>query len=132
MASIGPVELAIRLQGKEAFVDVSYEIDFDSYDQSSNQPYVEVCRLVGDDTATGDVPGPDQVLGFVTPLFVTGTAANGEATLKREWSKTFRKTDLDEDRGQVPNPDEIRAVVSLTPVQPVAAARQSNLVTLNI
>lgn len=132
MATIGPVQLKVRLKGDEAFVDVNYEIGFDSYDQSSNQPYVEVCRLVGDDTATGDPPAPDHVLGFVTPLFVTNTQSNGEATLKREWSKTFRKSDLDEDRGPVPNPDEIRAVVSLTPVQPVASKRESNLVTKNI
>ena len=132
MATIGPVTLKVRLKGNEAFVDVTYDLTFDSYDQHSNQAYVEVCRLIGDDTATGDPPGPDQPLGFVTPMFVTDTAANGQATLKREWSKTFRKTDLDEDRGTVPNPDEIRAVVSLTPVQPAAASRESNLVTKRI
>lgn len=132
MASIGPVELKVRLKGDEALVDVTYEVTFDSFDQHSNQAYVEVCRLIGDDTATGDPPGPDQTIGFVTPLFVTGTAANGQPTLKREWKKTFRKTDLDEDRGTVPNPDEIRAVVSLTPVQPAAASRESNLVTKRI
>lgn len=132
MASIGPVELKVRLKGDEALVDVIYEVTFDSFDQHSNQAYVEVCRLIGDDTATGDPPGLDQTLGFVTPLFVTGTAANGQTTLKREWKKTFRKTDLDEDRGTVPNPDEIRAVVSLTPVQPAAASRESNLVTKRI
>ncbi len=132
MATIGPVELKVRLKGNDAFVDVSYPITFDSYDQHSNQPYVEVCRLIGDDTATGDPPGADHTLGFVTPLFVTETASNGEASLVRAWSKTFRKTDLDEDRGPVPNPDEIRAVVTLTPVQPAAAAAESNLVTKRI
>lgn len=132
MATIGPVQLSIRMRGDQAVVDVDYEIAFDSYDQGSNQPYVEVCRLIGDDTATGDVPGPDQVLGFVTPLFVTSTQANGAATLKREWRKTFRKTDLDEDKGAVPDPDEIRALVSLTPVQPAAATRESNMVKKKI
>lgn len=132
MATIGPVQLSIRLRGQDAAVAVDYELTFDSYDQSSNQAYVEVCRLVGDDTATGDPPGPDHTLGFVTPLFVTDTQSNGEAVVKREWKKTFRKTDLDEDRGQVPNPDEIRAVVTLTPVQPAPARAESNLVTLKI
>ena len=132
MATIGPVELKVRMQGDKAHVGVTYDISFDSYDQNSDQAYVEVCRLVGDDTATGDPAGPDQTLGFLTPLFVTNTSSKGEATLKREWSKTFRKTELDEDRGAVPNPDEIRAVVTLTPVQPATVTRESNLVTKRI
>jgi len=132
MATIGPVELKVRLKGEEALVEVSYEIAFDSYDQHSNQAYVEVCRLIGDDTNTGDPPGVDQTLGFLTPLFVTNTRADGQPTLKRDWKKTFRKSDLDEDRGAVPNPDELRANVTLTPVQPAVATRESNLVTKNI
>ena len=132
MATIGPVELKVRLKGSEAFVDVTYDVTFDSYDQSSNQPYVEVCRLIGDDTGTGDVPGPDHTVGFLTPLFVTNTAADGKPIMKRAWKKTFRKSDLDEDRGPVPNPDEIRAVVTLTPVVPSAASAESNLVTKKI
>ena len=132
MATIGPVTLKVRLKGNEAFVDVTYDLTFDSYDQHSNQAYVEVCRLIGDDTATGDVPGPDHTVGFLTPLFVTHVAADGKPTVKRAWKKTFRKTELDEDRGPVPNPDEIRAVVTLTPVQPSAASAESNLVTKKI
>jgi len=132
MATIGPVELKVRLKNEEAFVEVAYEIGFDSYDQHSNQAYVEVCRLIGDDTGTGDPPGPDQTLGFLTPLFVTNTRSDGKATLKRDWKKTFRKTDLDEDRGTVPNPDELRAGVTLTPVQPAAVTAESNLVTKKI
>ncbi len=132
MASIGPVELKVKLKGEEALVEVSYEIAFDTYDQHANQAYVEVCRLIGDDTNTGDPPGPDQTLGFLTPLFVTNTASDGKPTVKRDWKKTFRKSDLDEDRGTVPNPDEIRATVTLTPVQPAATSRESNLVTKTI
>ena len=132
MATIGPVTLKIRLKGAEAFVNVSYVITFDSYDQIANQSYVEVCRLIGDDTATGDLPGPDQSLGFLTPLFVTHIASNDKPTLKRAWKKTFRKGDLDEDRGTMPNPDEIRAAVTLTPVVPSAASAESNMVALKI
>jgi hypothetical protein len=124
------VELKVRLKGDEAAVEVTYEVAFDSYDQHSNQAYVEVCRLIGDDTATGDPPGPDQTLGFLTPLFVTDTAADGKPSRRRDWKKTFRKTDLDEDRG--PNADELRAQVTLTPVAPAAAKAESNLVTKKI
>jgi len=129
MATIGPVELKIRLKGTEAFVEVRYEIAFDGYDQRSNQPYTEVCKLIGDDTGTGDLPAPDHTVGFLTPLLMTIAQAGDQPSLKREWKKTFRKTDLDEDRGPIPDPDEIRAVVTLTPVLPSAVTRESNLVT---
>ena len=61
-----------------------------------------------------------------------GVQASGKTTLKRTWKKTFRKSDLDEDRGSMPNPDEIRANVTLTPVLPSAAKAESNLVTKKI
>jgi hypothetical protein len=68
----------------------------------------------------------------MTPLFFRSTQANGKPKLKRQFTKTFRKTDLDEDRGSVPNPDEIRAQVTLTPVAPSATSRESNVVTKEI
>jgi hypothetical protein len=135
MASIGPVKLDIKKQSDTEFlVDVKYEILFDSYDQQSNQPYAEVCRLMGDDTIMGDPPaaGPDDTLGFLTPLFFRSTQANGSPTLERHWSKAFRKADLDEDRTPIPNPDEIKAVVTLTPVAPATVTAESNLVKKRI
>jgi hypothetical protein len=134
MATIGPVELSIKMRADEAHVDVKYDITFDSYDQHSNQAYAEVCKLVGDDTGTGDSPaaGADDTLGFLTPLFFRSTRSDGSATLGRHFTKTFRKAELDEDRGPIPNPDEIRAVVTLTPVLPSAATRESNLVKKKI
>jgi hypothetical protein len=132
VATIGPVQLKITLKGNDANVVVTYQISWDSYDKAANQPYVEVCQLIGDDTATGDPPAPDHALGFLTPIGAAHVQASGKTTLKREWKKTFRKSDLDEDRGSMPNPDEIRATVTLTPVLPAAAKAESNLVTKKI
>ncbi len=132
MATIGPVTLKLTLKGNDANVEVSYQVNFDSYDKAANQHYVEVCQLIGDDTGTGDVPAPDHTLGFLTPIGAGHVMASGKSTLKREWKKTFRKTELDEDRGSMPNPDEIRATVTLTPVLPAAAKAESNLVTKRI
>lgn len=135
MASIGEVVLKIRNKGKtEAVVEVKYEIAFDSYDQSSNQIYAEVCKLIGDDTIGGDPPAAstDDTLGFLTPLFFRNTQSNEQPTLSRHWKKTFRKAELDEDRGLIPNPDEIRALVTLTPLPPGAASRESNVVKKRI
>jgi len=60
------------------------------------------------------------------------TRANGARTLARHFTKVFCTTDLNEDRGTVSNPDEIRALVTLTPVMPSAVKRESNLVTAEI
>lgn len=134
MAKIGPVVLTVEVVGNQADVDVSYEISFDSYDQHSNQAYVEVVRLMGDDTNVGDPgsAGADDILGFVTPLFLRSTRSDGQATLARHFTKTYPKGTIDEDRGAVPNPDELYARVTLTPVAPAAATAQSNPVTVEI
>lgn len=93
-----------------------------------------MCRLIGDDTILGDTPaaGADDTLGFLTPLFFRNTRSDGQETLSRQWKRTFRIADLDEDRGPIPNPDEIRALVTLTPVPPAAASRESNVVKKRI
>lgn len=136
MATIGEVVLKIRNKsgGKEAVVDVRYDVVFDTYDQSSNQVYAEVCRLMGDDTILGDPPAAstDDTLGFLTPLFFRNTRSDGQPSINRHWTKTFRLVDLDEDRGPIPNPDEIRALVTLSPIFPAATSRESNVVNKRI
>ncbi len=134
MATIGPVNLNIDVKGNQATVEVTYDINFDSYDQNSNQAYVEVCRLMGDDTNVGDTgeAGADDVLGFVTPIFLRSTASNGQPKLSRRWTKTFPKGDLDEDRGNVPNPDEFFARVTLTPVAPATVTKDSPTISRTI
>jgi len=134
MATIGPVTLQVKFQELKAEVDVTYDISFDEFDQKTDQVYVEICKLIGDDTGTGDevAAGPDDVIGYLTPMFFRNTRANGARSLTRHFTKVFRTADLNEDRGSVSNPDEIRALVTLTPVMPRAAERESNLVTAEI
>lgn len=123
MAKIGPVTLKLDRKGSETTVDVSYEITFEKQDQDAKQVYEKICRLIGDDTNVGDPEeaAPDDTLGFLSPMFTEDTAAKGKAKLDRHFTKTFRTADLDEDRGTVPNPDEIRARVTLTPLPRGAA-----------
>lgn len=137
MAKIGPVTLKLDRKGAETTVDVSYEITFDKQDQDATQVYQEMCRLIGDDTNVGDPKeaGADDTLGFLSPMFTEDTAAKGKPTLERHFTKTFHTADLDEDRGQIPNPDELRARVTLTPLprgsaQPIE--RESALVKRKI
>jgi hypothetical protein len=59
-------------------------------------------------------------------------SSNGAASIHRTRTRTLPLGNLNEDSGAVPNPDELRAVVTLTPVAPAAVSRESNQVALNI
>jgi hypothetical protein len=143
MAGVSNLTLAIQVVNNgpnlEANVSVEYDIVFSSYDQNSNQPYAEACRLIGDDT--GIVPAEDGVDdaipgGQLFPLFpippFNQVSSNGAASVHRVRTRTLPLSNLNEDQAPTPNPDEIRAQVTLTPVLPVAVARESAQVPLNI
>ena len=132
-----------------ANVSAEYDIEFDSYDINSNQPYREACKLIGDDT--GITPAEDGVDDAIAngqlfpqllfpspgpfplpiPLFNT-VQSDGLASIDRVHTKTISLSNLDEDQSPVPNPDEIRAQVSLTPVLPAAVIRESAQFALNV
>jgi hypothetical protein len=136
VAKIGSVKLTINVQGSQATVSVTYDVTWNAQDKKTKQLYKEACRLIGDDTHAGDPKSeaPDDTLGFMTPLFFK-TQFTGAATETREFTKTFIAGDLDEDRGLVPDPDEIRARVDLVPVAPTQAkpvTRESRMVKLRL
>jgi hypothetical protein len=145
MASVRDLTCGIEVVNNgpnlEANITVEYFIDFSLYDQSSNQPYNEVCRMIGDDT--GITPPEDGVDDAVpngrlfpivlfppipVPLFGQ-TQSNGQASVKRTRTKTLALSNLSEDATGL---DELRAVVTLTPVLPATVTRESNQVALNI
>ena len=47
-------------------------------------------------------------------------------------TKTINLSNLDEDQAPVPNPDEIRAQVTMTPVLPAAVTRESAQFLINV
>lgn len=135
MAKLSAVKLKLDTKGAKTAVDVTYTISFSKKEIDNKVVYKETCRLIGDDTDVGDPAsaGADDVLGFLTPMFNKRTAAAGN--VERHLTKNVRTADLDEDRGDIPNPDEIRALVTLLPVKPDAAtpvARQSAMVKRKI
>ena len=137
MATIGPVELAVRVKGHTATVDVTYDVRFSATDIKNKQPYEEECRIIGDDTHPGDPPaaGGDETLEFVTPLFNKAVKPGKNETVSRRHKKSFRALDLNEDQGDIPNPDEIRALVTLRPAPPSnrrPTQRQSPMVKLKM
>ena len=128
MATIGPVTLAIVTNVANANITCTYSLTGSAFDIASGQPYREVTRLMGDDT--GIVPPEDNVddaivNGLLTPLFASPVVFSNALPISRTLTKTIAKADLNEDVGV----DEIRALVTLTPVAPSAAQRESNQVT---
>ena len=160
MANITNLTLGIEVVNDganlEAIVTATYRINWSSYDQNSNQPYRESCVLIGDDT--GITPAEDgtddsipngtlfpQLLfptlpanGGLSPVasplipLLNTTSSNGAAFVDRVHTKTINLSNLDEDQDAVPNPDEIRARVTMTPVLPVAVTRESAEFPLNV
>ena len=140
MASINSIDLGpIQVVVANATVDVDVTVGFSSYDVHSNQPYKMVCRLMGDDTPEGN---PDEPIrnGSLTPVLnLPGLPpidlgqviqSDGLTSKTFTFTKTLPKADLNEDVAPEPNPDEIQAEVTLTPILPAAVTRQSNQRTL--
>jgi hypothetical protein len=136
-----------------ANVTVTYTIIWSLQDQAGETPYRELCKVIGDDS--GIVPPEDGVddpipNGQLFPQLVfppfpvplpaaalvpipSGVISSGGAEkTERVHRKTINLTNLDEDKNPVPNPDELRAVASLTPIAPQAVSRESNQVLLNV
>ena len=128
MASIGAVSLSVVQNVANADITVTYTLTGSAFDIASGQPYTEVCRLMGDDT--GIVPAEDNVddiipNGLLTPIFNFPIVFTNALPINRTRTKTIAKSDLNEDVGL----DEIRALVTLTPVLVSAVSRESNQVT---
>lgn len=135
MANISDVKLRIVPDVANAEVVVAYTVEWSDSDISSNQPYEESCSLIGDDTGVGDpaTAGGDDDLGVILTPPGSVLTADGETTLARSFTKTIALATLNEDVKPVAtNPDDIRAVVRLTPLFPALVQAESNLVQLNL
>ena len=136
MARIGPIKLNVKIKGDTATADVAYDILFSKTDMKKQQAYEEECRLIGDDTHRDDPPeaGGDETLEFLTPMFNKDVTPGKTQTVSRKFKKSFRALDLNEDMNAIPNPDEIRALVTLRPADNPAkmVRRESPMVKLKL
>ncbi len=137
MARISAVKLTVKIKGETATAEVAYDILFSKTDIKNKQAYDEDCRLIGDDTHAGDPAsaGGDDLLEFLTPMFNKPVKPGTKDTVSRKHKKSFRALDLNEDMNAVPNPDEIRARVTLLPVAPSTAKtvhRESPMLKLKL
>jgi hypothetical protein len=125
---VSAVALTITRVGENAVAKVAYVIEGDIEDSSSGQTYLEVCRLIGDDTP-GD--GIDDVISRGEMLRTT-TILGPHTRIERALTITLPAINLDEDRGgNFLETDEIRALVTLTPLLPTSQRKESNLVLFN-
>ena len=138
MARIGPIQLDVKIKGEKATVDVKYDILFSQTDVKKKQSYEEECRIIGDDTNPSDAAagaGGDDTLEFMSPVFNKPVQPGETNTVSRRHQKSFRALDLNEDMGSIPNPDEVRALVTLTPAPPSKRKpthRESRMVKLKM
>ena len=94
MATIGPVDLRVDVQGAQATVHVMYDINFSARPADELGLLGGGMPLIGDDPDVGDpaAAGGDDTLGFLTPLFNDHTAPEGgKPTLSRHFMKTSAK-----------------------------------------
>ena len=129
MARISNVELSVVRDVANADIQIDYDIDWDSYDQASNQLYQESWKLIGDDTGPAGEDGQDETLTGQGAADIVRFAAYGQPTTHRHLAFTIPVEALDDD---TTGEDEVRAVVTLTPVGPFGDSEASKLVRLTV
>jgi hypothetical protein len=129
MASIGSVDFKLSMAKGIATIDVSYDVTFAEGDKGED--FVEVCRIVGDDTDVGDPieAGDDDPLAYLAPLFYRRIRVGQARTVPRKLHAGVPVSMLDEDYGPIAGTDELRALVTLIPAPKRITFRESNLVT---
>lgn len=123
MATISPITLTIGPGNSpsNASVQVGYTVSASNHDLASAQTYRDICELIGDDTP-GD--GTDDILLKLREEVIVFTSNTAHFT--RAIQQFVPLTKLDEDAGTfIPQEDEIRARVTLTPIP---TRRESNQV----
>jgi len=129
MARISNVALSVVEDVANADIEIDYDIDWDSYDQASNQLYQENWKLVGDDTGPAGEDGQDETLTGQGAADIVRFAADGQPGTHRHLAFTIPVEALNDDTA---GEDEVRAVVTLTPVGPFGDSEESKLVRLTV
>jgi hypothetical protein len=130
MVSISNVVLEIfegppTLPVGNARIRASYTISATGHDAEHEQAYREVVQLVGDDRGEGGTAEliPAEPLSDGVVVFTTS-----HVSFVRSWEKIYSSSVLDEDPGPAIREDEIRVMVTMTPIPPTPVTRESNLV----
>jgi hypothetical protein len=134
MASITNVRLDIDANvlgpNPTADVEITYDITWDDFDQASNQLYQEHWKLIGADRGAGEDGVDDYLTGRGAAEIVRFSSNGQPTTLNRQIVISgLDLSELDED---ATGTDEVRAVVTLTPVGPFSDSEESHRVVLTV
>jgi hypothetical protein len=123
MASITDVRLRVGQDLANASIEIDTDIGFDAFDLASNQVYQLFWKLVGPDR----LPGDDDTLVGQRAADQIRLSAQGRTTITHHLTFTIPLERLSEDPSGA---DEVRAVVTLTPMGPFGDSEESNRVSL--
>jgi hypothetical protein len=133
MATLRDLELQIVRDVANAELTLTYKIDWSPFDVLTNLQYTETWRVFGDDTGEDvDDQGAGDDSINLGPTVVGLVSANGQTTSTRTKTKTIAMSLLNEDTASpaTTGDEEIRALVTLTPLLPAATSRESPKVEL--
>ena len=143
MASVNNLKLKIvgsPTPGKST-VTVTYDVYFNGFDKAADQPYRESITLVGVDSFSQGEDGTNDALtamltanpNYPWPYVARASEIVPPATmLSRSYVRDIFNSTLNEDKAGVPDPDEIQAVVELTPQSPKPVSASSDVVSIAI
>ncbi len=126
MATITDVRLRVAQDVADADIEIDTDIEFDAFDLASNQLFHLSWRLIGPDRLAGEDGQVDTFTGQ-SAVDIIRFAADGQSTKTHHLAFTIPVEALDEDNS---GEDEVRAVVTLTPVGPFGDSEESNKVSL--
>ncbi|GIJ43580.1 hypothetical protein Val02_04660 [Virgisporangium aliadipatigenens] len=109
-------------------VRVRYTITFTDFDVRSRLEYLECIQIFGIDQGAGE-DGVDDLIADVSAAIIR---AENAPTLFRDHTFAVSRDLLNEDQPPEPNPDELQARVTLTPMLPVETVRNSPTKVLNL
>jgi hypothetical protein len=114
-------------------VRVTFTVFFSEFDFFSHLPYQECIRIFGIDTiAFAGEDNTDDLLIDGFSITTVSPPPRGIPGLNRDVRMAVQRRSLDEDQPPAPNPDELQARITLTPLLPVEVTARSNTAVLSI
>ena len=112
---IDNIDLSIVRNVSNADIDVTWDVNWNDFDQNTDIVYTEVMPLVEVD------PDRNQTI-YIAPVLASGISSNGSASTSRSHSVTL---DWDELNLDPTGDDEIAVVIEMTPRLPDVVTTQS-------
>jgi hypothetical protein len=126
MATIADVRLLIAPLGENASVHIAFDVEFDAFDVASNQLYQQSWALAG----SGHLGGAGLARGVEQgALDIVRFAADGRLSARRDIELVIPWEQLEQGPTDA---NELRAIITLTPVGPFGDSAESNRVDLAV